>query len=122
MPRRRSAKRSTRRRSAKRSTRRRTSKRRSARRSWWRPWAFGEFPGDRPRRSLKMDWDAPSPEAAEIDARNLAYLASLNAKRPPLGVNPWIGKDGMVKPSIYQTEARRRREEGKKPRWWKKIM
>jgi len=45
MPRRRSAKRSTRRRSAKRSTRRRSTRRRSAKRSacrdWKWPWAFG---------------------------------------------------------------------------------
>ena len=43
MPRRRSAKRSTRRRTAKRSTRRRSA-RRSACRGWKWPWAFGERP------------------------------------------------------------------------------
>ena len=53
---------------------------------------------------------------------NLITPYAAFGKVPPLGVNQWIvkGQNGnVVKPSIYQIAARRRRTEkaGKKP-WW----
>ena len=50
----------------------------------------------------------------------------LNAKRPPISENPWLNKnDGSnkIKPSIYQTEARKREERNRagKKSWWKKY-
>jgi hypothetical protein len=106
----------------------------------WRPWAFGvrdpryydpEYELSRAEEAAYgKDYEDESPPPKKPVKKNFFNkLFPLRRKNPEsnlapfqaFGVNSWI-KDGRVKQTIYQIEARRRENErraGKKP-WLKK--